>query len=65
MAKGLGNMMRQAQQMQKKMAKVQEELAEKTVEATAGGGMVRCTVNGKQDVLEIKDVSEIVNEVIN
>ena len=48
--KGLGNMMRQAQQMQKRMAQVQEELATKTVEAAAGGGMVRCVVTGKQEV---------------
>jgi hypothetical protein len=54
-------MMRQAQQMQKKMAQVQEELAEKVVEATAGGGMVRCSVNGKQDVLEIVIDPEVVD----
>ena len=52
--KGLGNMMRQAQQMQKKMAKIQEELAEKTIEASSGGGMVTCKVSGKQDILELK-----------
>ena len=39
MAKGLGNMMRQAQQMQSKMAKIQEGLADKTIEASAGGGL--------------------------
>ena len=61
MAKGLGNMMRQAQQMQQKMAKIQEELAEKTVEATAGGGMVRVTVNGRQEVLAIVIEAEVVD----
>ena len=39
--KNIGNMMKQAQKLQAKMLKMQEELAEKTVEATAGGGMVR------------------------
>jgi len=38
--KGMGNMMKQAQQLQSKMMKLQEELAEKTVESSSGGGMV-------------------------
>jgi len=59
--KGLGNMMRQAQQMQKKMAKIQEELAEKTIEASSGGGMVTCKVSGKQDILELKISPEVVD----
>jgi len=59
--KGLGNMMRQAQQMQKKMAKIQEELAERTIEASAGGGMVTCKVSGKQDILELKISPEVVD----
>lgn len=54
MAKGLGNMMKQAQQMQKKMALVQEEMEKREVEASAGGGMVTAVVNGKQQVLSIK-----------
>jgi len=53
MAKGLGNIMKQAQQMQQKMARLQEELAEREVEAAAGGGMVAAVVNGKQQVLSI------------
>jgi DNA-binding YbaB/EbfC family protein len=59
--KGLGNMMRQAQQMQKRMAQVQEELATKTVEATAGGGMVRCVVTGKQEVRSLTIEREVVD----
>ncbi len=59
--KGMGNMMRQAQQMQKKMAKIQEELAETTVEASAGGGMVNCTVSGKQEIVSIKISPEVVD----
>jgi len=46
--------MRQAQQMQKKMAQVQEEMAQKTVEASAGGGMVTVIANGSQTVSEIR-----------
>ena len=37
--KGMGNMMKQAQKLQSQMLKLQEEMAEKTVETTAGGGM--------------------------
>lgn len=49
----LGNIMKQAQKMQKDMAKLQEELEEKTVEATAGGGMVKVVVSGKKEIKEI------------
>jgi DNA-binding YbaB/EbfC family protein len=54
-------MMRQAQQMQKRMADAQEQLATQTVEATAGGGMVRCVVNGKQQVLSLVIDREVVD----
>lgn len=47
------NLMKQAQKMQTEMAKVQEELAGKLVEATVGGGVVRVTVNGHKEVKEI------------
>jgi hypothetical protein len=51
--KGMNDLVRQAQLMQKKMAKLQEELAERTVEATAGGGMVTVEANGSQEVTRI------------
>ena len=54
MAKGLGNIMKQAQQMQQKIARVQQELEWREVEATSGGGMVTAVVSGKQQLLEIK-----------
>ncbi len=54
MAKGLGNMMKQAQQMQQKMERVQAEMEKREVEASAGGGMVTAVVNGKQQVLSVK-----------
>ena len=54
MSKNLGNLMRQAQKMQEKMAEVQKELALKTCEASAGGGMVTAVVNGAQELAAIK-----------
>ena len=42
----MNNLMKQAQQMQKRMLDIQEELATRTVEATVGGGMVTAVVNG-------------------
>ena len=61
---GMGNMnkmMKQVQKMQAQMAQLQEELANKVVEASAGGGMVQVKVNGKQEVLEIKIQPEAVD----
>ena len=59
--KGMGNMMKQAQQLQSKMMKLQEELAEKTVESSSGGGMVTVTANGRQQVLSIQIEKEVVD----
>jgi DNA-binding YbaB/EbfC family protein len=55
------NMMKQAQQLQTKMAKMQEEMAEKTIEASSGGGMVKVVANGKQDVVSIHIEKEVVD----
>jgi hypothetical protein len=49
----LGSIMKQAQELQERLAKVQEALASRTVEASAGGGMVRVAVNGKHEVLSL------------
>lgn len=46
-------MMKKAQQMQSKMSEVQDELSNKTVDASAGGGVVTVTVNGDQEVVDI------------
>ncbi len=54
-------MMKQAQKLQSKMLKMQEELAEKTVEAAAGGGMVKVVANGRQQVLSIQIEPEVVD----
>ncbi len=50
----LSNIMKQAQQMQERVKKLQEEAASKTVEASSGGGMVTVVANGRQEVLSIK-----------
>jgi len=60
--KGLSKILQQAQKMESKMAKIQEELAEKTVEATSGGGMVTVTANGQREILEIKIEPEVVDK---
>ncbi|MEC4673232.1 MAG: YbaB/EbfC family nucleoid-associated protein [Nitrospirota bacterium] len=49
----MGNLMKQAQAMQEQMAKVQEEAATKTVEASAGGGMVTVTANGAMQIEKV------------
>ena len=63
MAKGFGdmsNMMKQAQKLQSKIFRVQEEMAEKTVEGSAGGGMVIAVANGKQEIISVKIDPEVV-----
>ncbi len=59
--KGMGNMMKQAQQLQSKMLKMQEELAGRTVETSAGGGMVKVVANGRQQVVSIAIDREVVD----
>jgi DNA-binding YbaB/EbfC family protein len=54
-------MLKQAQQLQKRLEQLQEELAEKRVEGTAGGGMVTVVVNGKQEPVDVKIDPEVVN----
>ena len=56
-----GNIMKQAKKMQEQIGRIQEELETKTVEAQAGGGMVRAVVNGKFNVVSIKIEKEAVN----
>jgi len=57
----MGNLLKKAQQLQEKMAKLQEELGEKTVETSAGGGMVAVVSNGKQEIVSIKIDPEVVD----
>jgi nucleoid-associated protein EbfC len=59
--KGFGNIMKEAQKLQQQMQELQEQVAQKKVQATAGGGMVTVEVNGKQEVLAIKIDPEVIN----
>jgi len=61
MAKGMGNMLKQAQKLQSKIFKLQDQLADRTVETTVGGGMVKAVANGKQELLSIKLEPEVVD----
>lgn len=61
MVKGLGNLMKQAQKFQEKLAQVQEELETIEVEGTSGGGMVTVVANGKQEIVQVKIDPEVVN----
>ncbi len=49
----LGNLMKQAQELQERLSQVQESVARRTVEAAAGGGMVKVTVNGKHEIVAL------------
>lgn len=61
MSKGLAQIMKQAQMMQTKMARLQEEAAQKTAEATAGGGVVVAVVNGKNQIVSLTIKKEAVD----
>ncbi|MCM2265455.1 MAG: YbaB/EbfC family nucleoid-associated protein [Desulfuromonadales bacterium] len=50
---GMGNIMKQAQMMKKRMEQLQQELEERRIEATAGGGMVKAVVSGKQQLIAL------------
>ena len=57
----MGNLMKQAQEFQKKMAAAQDELRKRVVEGTAGGGMVKAMVNGKLELVALKIEKEVVD----
>lgn len=57
----MNNLMKQAQQMQAKLATLQNELNEREVEASAGGGMVKVKVNGKQQIMSVSINPECVD----
>jgi len=61
MSNSLNAMLKQAQQLQKKMEQLQDELLEKRVEGSAGGGMVTVTVNGKGEMVDVKIDPEVVD----
>ncbi len=59
--KDIGKLLKQAQQMQTKMAEMQAKLAEKTVESSAGGGMVKIVMNGQHEILSVNIDPEVVD----
>ncbi len=59
--KMLGDLMRQAQKLQEEMAKTQEEAKKKTVEATAGGGMVTVVASGAGEIVSLRIEKDVVN----
>jgi DNA-binding YbaB/EbfC family protein len=61
MAMDFEKLMRQAQQMQEQMATAQQELAKETVEASAGGGMVKVKATGALEITEIKIAAEAID----
>lgn len=57
----MGKMVKQARKLQEQMNRLQEELGEKTVEASTGGGMLKVVATGKREVLSIEMSPEVVN----
>jgi len=61
MTRGFGNILKQAQEMHSKISHLQEEMAEKRVESSSGGGMVSVVMNGKQEILSLRIDPEVVS----
>jgi len=59
--KDFQSVLKQAQEMQARLARLQEEMAEKTVEASAGGGMVTVVANGRQEILSVRIEKEVIS----
>ena len=59
---GMNNLMKQAQKMQKQMEDTTKELEEMEYEATAGGGVVKCKINGKKEITELHIDEEVVDK---
>jgi nucleoid-associated protein EbfC len=57
----LGNIMKQAKKMQERISQMQQELEMRTIEAQAGGGMVKVVVNGKFEIVSLKIEKDVVN----
>lgn len=58
---GMKDAMKQVKKMQEMMEQKQQELANKRVEAAAGGGMVKVVANGKEEIVDIQIAKEVVN----
>lgn len=61
MSKNMNGLLKQAQQMQQKMATLQKELESRELEISSGGGMVKIKINGKQEILDLKIDQECVD----
>ncbi len=59
---GMGKMLKQAQQMQARLVRVQEEMAQMEVEGSAGGGMVKAVVTGNKDLVSISINPDVVDQ---
>lgn len=59
--KGLVDLMKEAQKLKAKVEELQQEMASKTIEASAGGGMVKVVMNGRQQLLSLRIEPEVVN----
>ena len=59
---GMGTLMKQAQEMQSKMTKAQEELGDIKVEGQSGGGMITASMNGKKELISLKIEDVILEE---
>jgi DNA-binding YbaB/EbfC family protein len=59
---GMGNLMKQAQEMQEKMQRAQEEVADAEVLGEAGAGMVKVTMNGRHDVISVDIDQSVMQE---
>lgn len=57
----MASIMKQAQEMQSQMKKIQQDLGQKQIDGTAGGGMVTVTVNGNGDVLDVDIEKELIS----
>ena len=57
----MGKMMKQARKLQEKMGKLQDELADKTVEASTGGGMVKVVATGKRELQSIEISPDVID----
>jgi len=57
----MGNLLKQAQKFQSKIAQLQEEMGDRTVETSSGGGMVTVVVNGRQELLSVRIDPEVVD----
>ena len=57
----MNKFMRQAQELQAKLAKAQQELSNLTLEASSGGGAVKVTIDGQQNIQSVKISPEVIN----